>query len=66
MLKTLSLSKRTHLFIKDGALWVKLQKKNTHSDTKPDFYIMKRLPISKLKEIHDWTGQQLKEIGESK
>lgn len=66
MRETLSLSPRTHLFIKDGALWVKLQKPNQQQPMKPDFYIIKKLKIAKLQALHEWSGQILKEMGESK
>lgn len=66
MNKTLSLSNRAHLFIKDNALFIKLQKPNQHHPLKPDFYILKKLSIKRLKEIHEWSGQILKEIEESK
>ena len=66
MKATLSLSRRSHLFIKDGALFIKLQQPNKHNPLKADFYILKKLSLSRLKEIHEWSGQILKEMGESK
>lgn len=63
---TLSLSPRTHLFIKDDALWIKLQKPNQRQPRKPDFYIVKKFSVKRLQEIHEWSGQILKDIEESK
>ncbi len=66
MNKTLSLSTRTHLFIKDGALFIKLQRPHNLDPKKADFYIIKKFGVNRLKEIHEWTGKALKEIEESK
>lgn len=66
MSKALSLSNRAHFFIKDNALFIKLQNMNTKSEKRPDYYILKKFPPSKLREIHEWSGQILKEIEESK
>ena len=66
MSKTLSLSTRAHLFVKDGALFIKLQRANQVEANRPDYYILKRFPESKLRQLHEWSGQILKEIGESK
>lgn len=66
MNKTLSLSRRTHLFIKDGALFIKLQRPHNLDPKKQDFYIIKQFSLNQLKQIHDWTGEALKEIEESK
>jgi len=60
MRKTLSLSPRTHLFIKDGALFIKLQRPHHHDPMKADFYIIKKFGINRLKEIHQWSGDILK------
>ena len=66
MSKTLSLSRRAHLFIKDGSLFVKLQRAHNLDPKKQDFYIIKQFSVNQLKQIHDWTGKALKEMGESK
>lgn len=57
MAKTLSLNRRTHLFIKDDKLYIKLQKPNMHNPVANDFYILKRLPIDDLIKIRDWADQ---------
>ncbi len=66
MNKTLSLSTRTHLFIKDNALFIKLQKPNQVRPSQPDYYMLKKLSMNDLKKIHEWTGRILKENEESK
>lgn len=65
MRKTLSLSPRTHLFIKDSALFIKLQRPHNLDPMKADYFIIKKFSLNCLKEIHDWTGQALKEIEEN-
>ena len=65
MRRTLSLSPRTHLFIKDGALFIKLQKPNKVRLSQPDYYIIKKLSMNDLKKIHEFAGQILKENKEA-
>ena len=65
MRKTLSLSPRTHLFIKDSALFIKLQRPHNLDPMKADYFIIKKFSLNRLKEIHEWTGQALKEIEEN-
>lgn len=57
MSKTLSLNRRTHLFIKDEKLYIKLQKPNTHNPVANDFYILKSLPMDDLIKIRNWADQ---------
>ena len=66
MNKTLSLSPRTHLFIKDEALWIKLQRPHKHDPMKADYYIIKKFKLNQIQKIHEWTGEILKENEESK
>ena len=66
MSKTLSLSRRAHFFIKKDALFIKLQRAHNLDPKKQDFYIIKQFSVNQLKQIHDWTGKALKEMGESK
>lgn len=59
MQRTLSLNRRTHLFIKDDKLFIKLQKPNTHNPVANDFYILKPLPFDDLIKIRDWADQAI-------
>ena len=61
MSKTLSLSRRTHLFIKDGQFFIKLQRQNQRDPKRDDYYIMKKFELERLKEIHEWLGKMIKE-----
>lgn len=66
MSKTLSLTPRTHFWVKDNALFIKLQKPNQVRPSQADYYMMKKLSMNDLKKIHEWTGRILKENEESK
>ncbi len=61
MRKTLSLSPRTHLFIKDEALFIKLQRPHNLDPMKADYYIIKKFSIKRLKEIRDWADAIIKD-----
>lgn len=61
MSKTLSLSRRAHLFIKDGQFFIKLQRQNQRDPKRDDYYIVKKFELERLKEIHDWIGKQIEE-----
>lgn len=61
MSKTLSLSRRAHLFIKDGQFFIKLQRQNQRDPKRDDYYIVKKFELERLKEIHEWLGKQIKE-----
>jgi len=61
MQKTLSLSPRTHLFIKDGALFIKLQRPHNLNPAKADYFIIKKFSINRLKEIRDWADEIINE-----
>lgn len=61
MSKTLSLSRRAHLFIKDGQFFIKLQRQNQRDPKRDDYYIMKKFELERLKEIHEWSGNIIKE-----
>lgn len=65
MSKTLSLSRRTHLFIKDGQLFIKLQRQNQRDPKRDDYYIVKKFSINRLKEIRDWADAIIKDIENS-
>lgn len=62
MSKTLSLNRRTHLFIKDDALYIKLQNPAPPTQPmRPDFYIVKKFELERLKEIRDWADAIIKD-----
>lgn len=61
MSKTLSLSRRAHLFVKDGQFFIKLQRQNQRDPKRDDYYIMKKFELERLKEIHEWLGKMIKE-----
>lgn len=61
MSKTLSLSRRAHLFIKDGQFFIKLQRQNQRDPKRDDYYIVKNFELERLKEIHAWIGKQIEE-----
>lgn len=56
--KTLMLSRRCHLFIKDDELFIKLQRPNPMNEKK-DLYIIKRFPLGVLVKIRDWANENL-------
>lgn len=53
---TLSLNRRTHLFIKDGKLFFKLYKPSKFSDKK-DIEVLGDVPIEQAETIHKWLGE---------
>lgn len=53
---TLSLNRRTHLFIKDGKLFFKLYKPSKFSDKK-DIEVLSDVPIEQAEAIHKWLGE---------
>ena len=61
MSKTLSLSRRTHLFIKDGQFFIKLQRQNQRDAKRDDYYIVKKFELERLKEIRTWIDKIIKE-----
>lgn len=61
MSKTLSLSRRAHLFIKDGELFIKLQRQNQRDAKRDDYYIIKKFGVERLKEIRDWADTIIKD-----
>ena len=61
MSKTLSLSRRAHLFIKDGQFFIKLQRQNQRDSKRDDYYIVKKFELERLKEIRDWLDNQIEE-----
>lgn len=56
MQMTLSLNRRTHLFIKDGRLFFKLYKPSKFSDKK-DCAVLSDVPIEQAEAIHKWLGE---------
>lgn len=60
MRKTLSLNRRAHLYVKDGAFWIKLQRPHNLDPMKADLYILKRFSIEQLKKIRDWADEIIK------
>lgn len=61
MQKTLSLNRRTHLFVRGDALYIKLQRPHNLDPMKADFYIIKKFNIKRLREIRDWADTIIKE-----
>lgn len=61
MSKTLSLSRRAHLFVLDNELFIKLQRQNQRDAKRDDYYIIKKFGLERLKEIHEWSGNIIKE-----
>ena len=60
MQMTLSLNRRTHLFIKDGKLFFKLYKPSKFSDKK-DIEVLSDVTIEDAKRIHQWLGDVIAE-----
>ena len=60
MQMTLSLNRRTHLFIKDGRLFFKLYKPSKFSDKK-DIEVLGDVTIEDAKRIHQWLGNVIAE-----
>ena len=56
MQMTLSLNRRTHLFIKDGKLFFKLYKPSKFTDKK-DCAVLSDVPIEQAEAIHKWLGE---------
>jgi hypothetical protein len=56
MQMTLSLNRRTHLFVKDGKLFFKLYKQSNFTDKK-DFAVLSDVPIEQAEAIHKWLGE---------
>ena len=61
MSKALSLSRRAHLFVKDGQFFIKLQRQNQRDSKRDDYYIVKKFELERLKEIYAWIGKQIEE-----
>ena len=57
---TLSLNRRTHLFVRDGKLFFKLYKPSKFSDKK-DYPVLSDVPIEQAKELHKWLGDVINE-----
>ena len=53
---TLSLNRRTHLFVRDGKLFFKLYKQSNFTDKK-DFAVLSDVPIEQAEAIHKWLGE---------
>ena len=60
MSKTLSLSRRAHLFVRGDALFIKLQTPHNKMPEKADIYILKKFEIDRLKDIRDWADAMIK------
>lgn len=60
MQMTLTLNRRTHLFVKDGKLFFKLYKLNKFSDKK-DFAVLTDVSIEQAEQIHKWLGEVIAE-----
>ena len=59
MSKTLSLNRRAHLFVRDDALFIKLQTPHNTMPDKADIYILKKFSIDRLKDIRDWADAMI-------
>ena len=57
---TLSLNRRTHLFIKDGKLFFKLYKQSKFTDKK-DCAVLSDVTIEDAKRIHQWLNENANE-----
>ena len=57
---TLSLNRRTHLFIKDGKLFFKLYKQSKFTDKK-DYSVVNAVPLDQARELHKWLGDVINE-----
>lgn len=60
MQMTLSLTTRTHLFIKDGKLFIKLHKQSQFSDRK-DYSVVNAITLEQAEKAHAWLGQVIAE-----
>ena len=60
MQMTLSLNRRTHLFIRDGKLFFKLYKLNQFNDKK-DFAVLTDVSIEQAEQLHKWLGDVIAE-----
>lgn len=58
MSDSLSLTKRTHLFIKDGKLFFRLDKQSKFTDKK-DFSTVNPVPLSELHRLKAWIDGQI-------
>lgn len=63
MSKTLSLTRRTHLWVRDDKFYIKLQKPNHIDPQREDYYIVKVLKMKDLIELRDWANDNLKALG---
>lgn len=52
MSKTLSLSRRAHLFVKDGQFFIKLQRQNQRDPKRDDYYIVKKFEQEQIGRAH--------------
>lgn len=59
MQRTLSLNRRAHLFVRDDALFIKLQTPHNKMPDKADIYILKKFSIDRLKDIRDWADAMI-------
>lgn len=57
---TLSLNKRTHLFVKDGRLFLKLHKQSHHTD-KRDYSVVNDVSLDDAQRIYQWLGDVIAE-----
>lgn len=62
---TLSLNRRTHLFIKDGKLFFKLYKPSKFSDKK-DIEVLSDVTIEDAKRIHQWLSDVIAQCKQPK
>lgn len=58
MQPTLSLSHRTHFFVKDDKLYIKLHKQSRFSD-KRDYNVVNHVTVEQAKQLHAWLEQVL-------
>lgn len=64
MQMTLTLNRRTHLFIRDGKLFFKLYKLNKFSDKK-DYPILSDVSLEQAEQLHKWLGDVIAECNQT-
>lgn len=57
---TLSLTPRTHLFVKDGKVFFKLHKMSQFSDRR-DYSVVNAITLEQAEKAYEWLGQVIAE-----
>lgn len=58
-MKTLSLNRHTHLFVRPDGLYIKLQKPNRWKDNANDIYMLNKVSIDDLNKLRDWAESMI-------